>query len=327
MKRFFLCFISTLLTLGSISTPLSVSAHTEDVVTDIPPNILFLGDSIATGFGLDGYSDGKEKCRSYANQLAEKYSFELDGKCKTSMHNEAIDGQTSGELLEKLLSGTFDQQLRNADAVVVSIGGNDLLTVLWDFIKDDLKIDSKNLKNNISEIIDSITSLGTEIDERLSTFEANLTQIAVQINAKSDGVLVIQTLYNPFEDFEQAQVKNFVREKILALNSSIESHKNDDAKYIVADVYSKLTGSAEKMTRIKQMDIHPNQAGHDAISECVDKTIRTERYYYHYDVMANPAQSNRVQKDDRNEYIFILFSGIAAAFLIVVAFLRFRTRK
>ena len=137
MLASFLSFITVIMIFS-----LNAAAQTEyqEIKTDTPPEMLFLGDSIATGYGLEGYNGGKENCESYANMLADKYANQLKGKCKTSMKNSAIDGQTSGELLSGLHNGIYDEDLRNSDAIIISIGGNDLLTVLWDFVSDNFNI-------------------------------------------------------------------------------------------------------------------------------------------------------------------------------------------
>ncbi|MGN1133442.1 MAG: SGNH/GDSL hydrolase family protein, partial [Oscillospiraceae bacterium] len=99
--------------------PVNCMAETEykKIEIPVPHNLLFLGDSIATGYGLEGYSDGKDNCNSYANQLTEKYSQELSDTCQVTEKNAAVDGKTSKELLEELKSGMYDSQLKDADAV------------------------------------------------------------------------------------------------------------------------------------------------------------------------------------------------------------------
>ncbi|HBI51318.1 MAG TPA: hypothetical protein DDX72_00880, partial [Ruminococcaceae bacterium] len=105
--------------------------------TAVPPKIVFLGDSIAAGFGLEGYTASDlYNCRSYANIIGEMYDKELPEDCTGVMVNKAVSGATSSELLESIKSGELDEALADSDAVVVSIGGNDLLSVLFGIIKD-----------------------------------------------------------------------------------------------------------------------------------------------------------------------------------------------
>lgn len=334
MLASFLSFITVIMIFS-----LNAAAQTEyqEIKTDTPPEMLFLGDSIATGYGLDGYNGGKENCESYANMLADKYANQLKGKCKTSMKNSAIDGQTSGELLSGLHNGIYDEDLRNSDAIIISIGGNDLLTVLWDFVSDNFNInfndsDIENQGNNLNftQIIQSITSLGSKIDSNLKSFDSNLAQIAKYIKNKSDGIIIIQTLYNPFDQFGQEQVKEFISHKIKALNSSIETHKNDaEAEYIVADVYSEFYGKGNELTRINSMDIHPNQQGHKVIAQCVDKTIGTEKYTYLIEKNDTAAQSNNINKNSNQKSVFaaLICIGILIIIISVIGMIKIKSRK
>ncbi|MBQ9375888.1 MAG: SGNH/GDSL hydrolase family protein, partial [Ruminococcus sp.] len=122
------------------------------------------------------------------------------------------------------------------------------------------------------------------------------------------------------EKIEQKQTNDFIRKKIKALNSSIETHRNDEnAEYMVADVYSDFYGKANELTRINDMDIHPNQKGHDAISKCVDKTIRMERYTYNTKAKDTAAQSNSIKERDNTTEIAIAISVFAALVAIIIA--------
>lgn len=337
MKKMLASFLSFFTVIMIFSLNAAAQTEYEEIKTDTPPEILFLGDSIATGYGLDGYKSGKENCESYANILAYKYANQLKGKCKTAMKNSAIDGQTSGELLSGLNNGVYDEDLRNSDAVIISIGGNDLLTVLWDFVSDNFNINfndsyTENQENNLNftQIIQSITSLGSKIDSNLKSFDSNLAQIAKYIKNKSNGILIIQTLYNPFDQLGQEQIKEFIADKIKALNSSIEAHKNDsEANYIVADVYSEFYGKGNELTRISNMDIHPNQQGHKVIAQCVDKTIGTEKYTYLIEKPDTAVQSNNIKKNSNQKVIFaaLVCIGIIVVIISVIGILKVKSRK
>ena len=86
--------------------------------TEVPPKMMFLGDSIAAGYGLEGYSQNDlYSCSSYSNILKEKYEAELDGDCQHEMVNKAVSGATSGDLLDLIQSGELDEDLRDSDGV------------------------------------------------------------------------------------------------------------------------------------------------------------------------------------------------------------------
>lgn len=47
--------------------------------------------------------------------------------------NSAVVGDTSQQLLDRINSGEFDADLADSDAVIISIGGNDILGLFIDF--------------------------------------------------------------------------------------------------------------------------------------------------------------------------------------------------
>jgi lysophospholipase L1-like esterase len=45
--------------------------------------------------------------------------------------NSAVVGDTSQQLLDRINSGEFDADLADSDAVIISIGGNDILGLFF----------------------------------------------------------------------------------------------------------------------------------------------------------------------------------------------------
>ena len=69
--------------------------NTEYVTVEsaVPRKVLVIGDSITTGYGLEGYEKGRDNVESYANLLKREFESELkDGK--EEFINKGIDGQT-----------------------------------------------------------------------------------------------------------------------------------------------------------------------------------------------------------------------------------------
>ncbi len=253
---------------------------TKDIEVDVPPSMLVLGDSIASGYALEGYDkNNRENCQSYANILADEYSEELSNTYDFSMENLAIDGQTSVTLLEDLQNGKYDDNMKDVSCILLSIGGNDILGAFRKTINNTKDIIMNNDKIDLSAIGTNIKQLNATLDENLAIYDKNVHEIAKIINEKSDAVLIIQTLYNPFENITGLQ--SFADEKIGELNEKIKSHANDEgAEYIVCDVAPAFVGKANDLTRIKLQDIHPTASGHEVISEQLDKTIRAQKFYY-----------------------------------------------
>lgn len=251
---------------------------------EVPPTMLFLGDSIAAGYGLDGYSAGDNyTCRSYSNILKEKYEKELEDKCGHKMVNEAVSGATSADLLELVNSGKLDDILAESDAVVVSIGGNDLLHLLIELLGDlgySLDSSSFDFKNiDLLTAASQLVTMGNQADEALDGFEENLQLIASAINERTNGVLYVQTLYNPLEYFEKLDtVVSFSDEKLGRFNKIVADHA--EGQYKVVDVAAAFKGQNGEVTNIKRFDIHPNFIGHQLIADEVDKAFRETGFTY-----------------------------------------------
>lgn len=245
--------------------------------TEIPPKMLFLGDSIPAGYGLDGYTDSDNyNCESYPNILKEQYTAELSQICIHEMQNLAVSGATSDDLLDLIDSGKLDSALENTDAVVISIGGNDMLHIMFGLLSDlgmsaeNRTIDLENI--NIISALGQLMTMSDEVDEALTDFETNIQEISAKLNEKTSGEIYVQTLYNPLETFTDFQILvDFSEEKIGRYNEIVRNNAND---YKVIDVAEEFDGKCDKLTRIKQLDIHPNEEGHRLIAEMVDKSFR-----------------------------------------------------
>ena len=286
MIKKFLSLFSAAVLLGSLCacslTERDVVEVTKDV--EVPPKMIFLGDSIAAGYGLEGYENGNNyECSSYSNILYEKYKTELIDICPHDMQNFAISGADSEDLLTLLNSGKLDSALAQTDAVVVSIGGNDMLGVMLGlldtigFSKETKSIDLDEL--DFFQAAALLMKLEENIDTALTEFEVNLKEIAAQINEKSDGKLFIQTLYDPIEALDKIpMLVDFANEKIGKFNDIIKN--NSGESYIVVDVYPDFKGKCSDLTNIGELDIHPNAKGHELIAEAVDQSFRDTGFTY-----------------------------------------------
>lgn len=292
----------------------------EDIETDVPPKMLFLGDSIASGFGLDGYESGRENCRSYANILTDEYSQELPDECGFSMDNLAIDGQTSSQLLEGLQSGKYDKPIAEADCIVISIGGNDMLGVLLDVLSQS----GDNGSFDVQQLTKSFLGMSARLNKNLEAFDGNISGIAKYISQKTAARIIVQTLYNPLESFERIPaLQNLAEEKIDSLNQKIIAHSHDESgEYSVCDVAAEFSGKAQQLTRIGSWDIHPNGEGHQVIAETLDKSVRSEKYSYKKAVQV----SAQPQEEEKNKtpsaaiaaliVIFAIFAALIARMII-----------
>lgn len=255
-----------------------VSHHIE-----VPPKMLFLGDSIAAGYGLAGYSaDDLYSCDSYANILSEKYEEEIGDKCGHEMVNKAVSGATSADLIELIRSGELDGDLKDCDAVVISIGGNDLLDIMLGFLSR-LGIDEKGSFDSDNfdffSAASYFLSMNDDVDKALGQFEINIGTISDELDKRTDGTVYIQTLYDPLEHFSKfKKAAEFSDQKIGRLNDIIS--ENSGGRYKVIDVAADFKGRADELTNIASFDIHPNADGHKLIADDVDAAFRATGFSY-----------------------------------------------
>ncbi len=251
--------------------------------TDVPPKMLFLGDSIAAGYGLDGYTPTDNyNCRSYSNILKEKYEAELMNECGHIMINKSVSGYTSDDLIKQIESGELDSDLKDSDAVVVSIGGNDLLGIMLELLGSLGISDSGSFDTGSLDIFGAAASFLTmdgDVNKALEKFDENIKTISAELLKRTEGTVYIQTLYDPLEYFEKFKmVTEFSDEKIGKLNSIISG--NAASGYTVIDVAADFKGKAGTLTNIGSFDIHPNAEGHEVIANDVDKAFRETEFTY-----------------------------------------------
>ena len=292
--------------------------------TEVPPKMLFLGDSIASGYGLEGYTpDDNYHCRSYSNILKDRYDEELGRKCRHSMINKAVSGATSADFIEQLRSGELDSDLADCDAVVVSIGGNDLLDIMLELVKALGINEQGSFSTDELDVFGALAlflNINNDIDKALDQFEFNIGIISDELNKRTDGTVYIQTLYDPLEYFSSIKkVTDFSSEKLGRFNEIIST--NSSKGYKVIDVASDFKGKAGTLTNISDLDIHPNAAGHEVIAEDVDAALRATGFTY-----TTTEYGKRQLTYDGKLAVCGIFAGLAFVMLISLIVL-FRTKK
>lgn len=286
MKKLIPLLFSLLFAISMLTFPANAAGDLVEISQNTPFYMTALGDSIAAGYGLEGYeADPCYTCRSYANMLAEKYELVAE----TNYYNLAVSGATSTDLLNSLKNDNVSRQIRNSDTIIISIGGNDMLHVLYNALGEALGSDIENV-TSIDEVISSLglggiakfsNALKEGMPLAVEQFEANLKLITSTIKRLNpNGIVIIQTIYNPLESFEQlAIIKELSESAINDFNKVItDNADNKDGSYIVCDIAAEFNGKADELTRIGEFDIHPNEAGHQKIYEILDKEITSHTF-------------------------------------------------
>ena len=242
-----------------------------------------LGDSITTGYGLEGE-------QSFAEIVADKNGYDLNIL--------AEDGATSGDLLGVVTDQANAETLKNADLITITIGGNDLMGALYQFLADKYnetnepdisaqdvqdalagKEGTTNLQSALIVVATSVIGDFAESDAAtaaLTTFGKNLASIITAIKTVNpDVTIIVANQYNPyayaFSSFLPAIVEAF-KEGVKALNTAIQTGATLYG-YEVADAYTSFEKAEKNPCNASfapmNLDFHPNAYGHGLIAAAI----------------------------------------------------------
>ena len=196
---------------------------------------LVLGDSIAYGSGI---SNSREAC--YGKIVADTNGYDYA--------NHSVPGHTTANLINRLKDETVISDLKKADIISISIGGNDFL-----------------MSNLIGLMFDSIVlDDHTEYDKIAEGFYTNLCEIVEIINShNTDAVILMQTLYNPQSGYLRAPYQ----EGADRINAAIERYNTENPdEIVIVDVGTAL---GDDMENYADDEIHPSAAGNEIIAETI----------------------------------------------------------
>lgn len=277
MKKKLLCITVTLMLLAA-TLVMNVSAQAPIQ----PSNLLVLGDSIATGYGLSS-SDA-----SYGKQLAA--AFGLTGMAYTNL---AVDGYQSADLLAQLPSDTA--AIRSADTIVISIGGNDVLAPFISSLKAALGLPADATNTQLEAAIAADPTAATtavttamaqpavqaQFAAAITNFVTNFSQIISGIRAvNSTARIYVQTVYNPFSGLTGFDALSAAADTIIGSLNAVITSGASSGTYAAADIYTPFSGKAALYTNMVQFDIHPNALGHDVIFNTLYTAITGQIYAY-----------------------------------------------
>lgn len=329
ISRIFSVFLSAVLAATGIgfSSPL-IRADAKSALKEVSQNTPFqmtvLGDSIAAGYGLEGHERDREpcyQCRSYANILAEKYSLEAGSK----YYNDAVSGATSADLLTLLDNESVAKHIKSSDTIIISIGGNDLLHLITDALINASGGDTDISKLTPIQLMSIVKEISEGVPAALEGFEENLVKIMTKLRSVNPQALVIvQTLYNPFESFEQFKelesMSNAALEEFNGIITSNAADKDGNTRYITVDIAGAFKGKALEATNIADMDIHPNAQGHTIIAELLDSEITSHTFTTWIIDNSADESASQAKKQEAVNFTRVMF-GLFFILIILVTLL------
>ncbi|AWP37979.1 GDSL family lipase [Heyndrickxia coagulans] len=200
--------------------------------------ITAIGDSLTRG---TGDTAGK----GYAGYVADR----LKKKTKKAvlLQNNGIKGLTSSGLLEQLKQPQIKRELKSADIILLTIGGNDLFAG--------------------GEALDHLNTAYIEKLEK--PYLANLKQIYAGIRAVNKTAIVYHVgLYNPFIDLSEAKTTSAIVRKWNFDSASVAS---DFPKVIYVPTFDLFEQNVNDY--LYSDKFHPNTAGYQLIGERVASLI------------------------------------------------------
>lgn len=96
---------------------------TEKVLEKTDVDVVAMGDSLTEGIGDEQEQNG------YAGRFANSIKEQMNGIKEVQLLETAKKGRRSDELITQIKSGDIDNELKTAEIITLTIGGNDLMKV------------------------------------------------------------------------------------------------------------------------------------------------------------------------------------------------------
>ena len=245
MKKSVISVIAALVMLISVCIPFTAAAK--------KPVYVSLGDSIAFGAML-------------ANRKNEVAGALVSATNGYDYINDAVNGSTTGHLLSRLkgnlnsdrhtkTSASDREDVKKADIICISIGGNDFLT-----------------NNSADLIVKALAGDYTRMDKLAGQMNANFAQIISEIKALNPGAFImVHTLYNPM--YISRSMRSAYQQAADRVNSMVKGYleKNPGA-YTIVDVASAFGDTDESLIAVDY--IHPSAKGQRVIANEVLKILK-----------------------------------------------------
>lgn len=212
-----------------------------------PKVLTVLGDSIASGYGLDDIND------SYGSIIADAKVYD--------QINKAVPGHKTSDLLNLIQNDDeVKDSIKRADIIDVSIGGNDFLFLL---IKPESPLDLLDIMKNGAN--------ATSVQKALKTFTSNINTIASEIRAiNPDCSVIINIQYNPLYASDAfSKYADMVEELAPAMKAVYNSVAENNEGFYTADIHAVFNEyfNNGEYDIIQNDGIHPSVKGHAIIAD------------------------------------------------------------
>ncbi|MGA9225966.1 MAG: SGNH/GDSL hydrolase family protein [Mesobacillus sp.] len=242
-------FLIMLIGLGwTVQNQFFSRGETSDVIKKVEPVaeestkagkvVVALGDSLTRG---TGDASGKGYIGYLVAELEEK------SKEKITIHNYGVKGYRSAQLLNQVKQAEIQRQIKNADYILITIGGNDLFQSGQTFMNLDAK----------------------KIAQLRQGYIKNLEAVLKELRSINKEAVIFQIgLYNPFIDLNDAEATTkIVREWNFETSKLLDM----DQKTIFVPTFDLFQISVNDYLYTDKF--HPNAEGYRLIAERVASLI------------------------------------------------------
>lgn len=217
---------------------------------EVPVKLVAMGDSLTEGVGDEDKNGG------YVGIIPDELEEESNvPSVKTS--NYGVSGNKITQLEKRLKTNkTFQQDVKNANVITITIGGNDVIAILQSRLLDvdvaDFTKANKNFQQELENLLTDIRSYN------------------------KNAAVFLMGIYNPYTTYF-SDIKEF-DEVIANWNKASEKTvQNYDNVYFVP--IAKVLENRDKSNKDKPNPLlsddyfHPNHQGYEKISTELDKAI------------------------------------------------------
>lgn len=203
--------------------------------------IVSLGDSLTRGVG------DKEGI-GYIGQMKE--DLQKDYKQKVALTNLAVSGAKMPDLLKQIESSGAQYSIKQADVIVLTIGGNDLFPGWESLGKIDLETyrpDTETFQSEAKKIIEEIRKVNT------------------------DSPIFWLGLYNPFEDVEDLKGSSNI---VVDWNASLEKLALTDKNVYITPTFDLFQNRGKDL--LYSDHFHPNEVGYTYMAERLVQNVASK---------------------------------------------------
>ncbi|PIE94155.1 lipase [Bacillus fungorum] len=203
--------------------------------------IVSLGDSLTRGVG------DKEGI-GYIGRM--KKDLQKDYKQKVALTNLAVSGAKMPDLLKQIESSGAQYSIKQADVIVLTIGGNDLFPGWESLGKIDLETyrpDTETFQNEAKKIIEEIRKLNT------------------------DSPIFWLGLYNPFEDVEDLKGSSNI---VVEWNASLEKLALNDKNVYITPTFDLFQNRGKDL--LYSDHFHPNEVGYTYMADRLVQNVASK---------------------------------------------------